>query len=240
MSQIDPSTTVGTLVTERPSRSKVLEKYGIDYCCGGHRTLSEASTAAGVTLDTVLEELDSQDSSSVEPEPEWASMGIAELVDHVESTHHVFTKEAMLRLDELFAKVLNAHGPRHPELRDLYEVYEGLHADLNQHMMKEEQVLHPMCRELENADDSVSFHCGTLQNPIQVMGYEHDEAGEALRRMREMTADYVAPEDACNTWRALYDGMAELEEDLHIHIHKENNLLYPKVLAREIELANAG
>ncbi len=240
MSQVDPSATVGSLVTERPSRSKVLEQYGIDYCCGGHRTLSEASSAAGVELDTVLGELERQDASSPESEPDWASMGITELVDHIEETHHVFTKEAIQRLDGLFSKVLRAHGERHPELHELSGVYEELRADIGQHLMKEEQVLHPMCRELEGARETLSFHCGTLSNPIQVMGYEHDEAGELLGRMREMTGGYVTPDDACNTWRALYDGLAELEADLHLHIHKENNLLHPKVLARESELANAG
>jgi regulator of cell morphogenesis and NO signaling len=134
-------------------------------------------------------------------------------------------------------KVAAVHGEGEPRLRDIREVFVAFQEELTSHMMKEETILFPMIRQIENADGPVAFHCGSLANPIRVMEHEHDNAGDALVRFRELTDDFTPPVWACNTFRAMYDALAGLEPNMHQHVHKENNVLFPKALAREAELA---
>jgi regulator of cell morphogenesis and NO signaling len=140
-------------------------------------------------------------------------------------------------LDELAEKVASVHGERHPELLDVLADVKELRDDLEPHLMKEERVLFPMIRQLSEADEPVEFHCGSLRNPISMMLIEHDRAGMLLAQLRDRTDDYIAPPDACASYRALYQGLAELEADTHLHVHKENNLLFPAVAALEDELS---
>jgi regulator of cell morphogenesis and NO signaling len=140
---------------------------------------------------------------------------LTELTEHLESTHHVYLKKALPRLVALMDKVHQAHSPRHPELTRLQTVVENLRADLEPHLLKEEQILFPLIRQLEAA-----------QGPIRVMRSEHDGAGELLKEMRTLTNVYVVPKDGCQSFQLLYEGLKELEEDTHIHIHKENNILF--------------
>ena len=142
-------------------------------------------------------------------------MTLTELTEHLESTHHVYLKKALPRLVALMDKVHQAHSPRHPELTRLQTVVENLRADLEPHLLKEEQILFPLIRQLEAA-----------QGPIRVMRSEHDGAGELLKEMRTLANGYVLPKDGCQSFQLLYEGLKELEEDTHIHIHKENNILF--------------
>ncbi len=238
MAAIDPDTSVGSLVTERPSRGKVLDALDIDYCCGGNQTLRDACKTGGLDLADVVGRIERHDEGGGEPRPDWAALDLVGMVDHIEATHHVFIREALPRLGELVAKVVATHAGRHPELHDVQSGFETLCADLGPHLLKEENVLFPICRELAAATGPTSFHCGSVGNPIRVMGMEHDSVGQLLRRLRSLTDDYAIPGGACNSYRALYAGLIELEDDLHLHIHKENNLLFPMALAREAELAS--
>ena len=142
-------------------------------------------------------------------------MTLTELTEHLESTHHVYLKKTLPRLVALMDKVHQAHSPRHPELTRLQTVVENLRVDLEPHLLKEEQILFPLIRQLEAA-----------QGPIRVMRSEHDGAGELLKEMRTLTNVYVVPKDGCQSFQLLYEGLKELEEDTHIHIHKENNILF--------------
>ena len=142
-------------------------------------------------------------------------MTLTELTEHLESTHHVYLKKALPRLVALMDKVHQAHSPRHPELTRLQTVVENLRADLEPHLLKEEQILFPLIRQLEAA-----------QGPIRVMRSEHDGAGELLKEMRTLTSVYVVPKDGCQSFQLLYEGLKELEEDTHLHIYKENNILF--------------
>jgi regulator of cell morphogenesis and NO signaling len=166
-------------------------------------------------------------------------MGAAELVDHLEATHHRYLHEELPRLSALVAKIVSVHGEHHPELSDIATCYEEIRADLEPHLMKEERVLFPMIRELAVATTATSFHCGTLRNPISVMLSEHDAVGDLLARLHRLTAGYVTPADGCASYVACFAGLAELEADTHLHIHKENNLLFPLVERLEGELAAA-
>jgi len=160
------------------------------------------------------------------------------MVDHIEATHHAFVREALPRLRELAAKVVEAHGADHPELHEVQRTFAAICADLGPHLLKEENVLFPICRELAAATEPVSFHCGSVGNPIHVMSSEHDAVGQLLLRLRSLTDDYAVPRDACTRYRALFAGLAEFEGDLRLHIHKEDDILFPMALAREAELAN--
>jgi regulator of cell morphogenesis and NO signaling len=229
---MDHDPTLAELVSAQPAAARVLERHRLDYCCGGRRHLRSACASAGTDPDQVLAEIDALTPG---PEPDWASMGPAELVDHIEETHHRYLHEELPRLDALAQKVAGVHGGRRPELKEVAATYAVLRAELEPHLAKEEQILFPMIRELATASGGPvpSFHCGSLANPIRVMLTEHDQAGELLARLRQLTGGYEPPADGCGSYRALYAGLAELEADTHLHIHKENNVLFPAVVDLE-------
>jgi regulator of cell morphogenesis and NO signaling len=228
------TTTIGQLVTERPSRARVFESFGLDYCCGGHQPLKEACQAKGINPQTVLNILNLLDERNSEPERDWSKATMTELCDHIEQTHHAYLRRELPRIEQLIAKVVNAHGAKHAHLAPLQQTFAGLKQELDFHMMKEERVLFPICRALDaNPDEPPAMHCGTVDNPIRQMIHEHDDAGNALATMRQLTSGYTLPPDACNTYRTLYDALAELENDLHRHIHKENSILFPRASATE-------
>ncbi len=230
---ISVDTTLATIVTEHPDLARELERRSLDYCCGGRRTLSEACERAGIDPDRTADELGQVASR---PKAEWANAEPAALVEHLESTHHAYLHDEFPRLSALAAKVVGVHGSRHPELAEIAATYEALRDDLEPHLGKEERVLFPMIRQLATAGESPTFHCGSIQSPISVMMMEHDRAGELLATLRRLTRDYTPPADACASYTALFNGLAELEADTHLHVHKENNLLFPAVLELEARL----
>ncbi len=231
---ISTAQTLGELVAENLDAARVLESHSLDYCCGGERSLADACAAADLDPAVVIADLDSLGPA---PAAEWNTMTPGELTDHLVSTHHQYLKAELPRLSELAAKVENAHGQNHGELHDVRSSYETLRYDLEPHLMKEEQILFPMIRELDGANGAPAFHCGSLSNPIGVMHIEHDRAGELLLHLRSITSDYQVPDDGCASYTALYQGLAQLEADTHLHIHKENNVLFPKAVALEAEIS---
>ena len=232
---IELTRTVGEIVAESIGRSEVFEKFGIDYCCGGATPLGEACAAKGldpaIVVSALVEFNGSAPASDVDPK----AMGLTELCDHIEQTHHAYLREALPRITGLTAKIAEVYSESHPELAVLARTFAGLRLELEQHMLKEEQILFPVIRAMESSDGEFEFHCGNLSAPISVMEMEHDNAGGALAKMRAITHDYIPPVDACTTYKAALDALATLERDLHIHIHKENNVLFPRALAMESE-----
>lgn len=235
MTVITPDATLGQIVTEHPELAAHLERLGLDYCCGGQRSLAAAATEAGADLAAILGELEQH--TGTEGPAEWVGLGLAELVDHLEATHHAYLHAELPRLEALAIKVAGVHGGRHPELADVLALTQELRLDLEPHLRKEEMVLFPMIRQLAAStaagDAAPAFHCGSLGNPISVMLAEHDRTGELLDEVREVTSDYATPADACGSYQALYDGLQRLTADTHLHVHKENNVLFPAVLAAE-------
>ncbi|MGE3818862.1 MAG: iron-sulfur cluster repair di-iron protein [Isosphaeraceae bacterium] len=241
--RISPELSVGALVAERIGRARVFERLGIDYCCRGATSLGSACAARSLDVDQVLAELaesDVSDLSEDEDRIDWNATSVPGLVDHIVATHHVFLRRELPRLARLIETVVDAHGSRHPELTELREMFAGLQAELESHMVKEEQVLFPLAKRLAAADAPFPIHCGTVDNPIRVMEHEHEAVGEVLDRLRILTGDYQPPADGCPTFQALYEGLARLEADLHRHIHKENNVLFPKTAALEAALIGSG
>jgi regulator of cell morphogenesis and NO signaling len=225
--------TVGQLVVQRPSRARVFERLGIDYCCGGNAPLRQACDAKRLNYQDVLAELERDEAGPQDAARNWASASLTDLCDHIEQTHHAYLKQELPRLEFLTAKVATRHGENRPALREVHQVFLALKAEMESHMMKEERVLFPLCRQLDVADELPAMHCGSVGNPIEVMMREHADAGDALARIRTLTDDFTPPLDACNTFRATYDALHRLEQDMHQHVHKENNILFPKAVRLE-------
>lgn len=229
---------VGSFVARRPALSRVFEQAEIDYCCGGKIVLADACRTKGLDPAAFLATLIQAAAAPGDvPEIDAASMSLTALADHIEKTHHAALKVELPRLDAMTAKVAAVHGSADVRLRDVQETFFGLAAEMTSHMQKEEQILFPMVRRLDASATAPAFHCGSIANPIRQMESEHDQAGGALARLRELTDDYTPPAWACNTYRAMLDALAWLERDMHQHIHKENNVLFPTAIKLEAELA---
>ncbi|MBI3759330.1 MAG: iron-sulfur cluster repair di-iron protein, partial [Deltaproteobacteria bacterium] len=230
MSTANVDKPVGQLVRERPAAARVFERLGIDYCCQGKRTLAEACQQGGLDLDAVDSALEGEE--SVPAEFDWLQLNLNELADHIVATHHTWLRSELPRLTELFEKVIRAHGERHAEVVQAAAIYARLREELAAHMGKEEQVLFPILHRLARGERGAVL-CGSLARPIHVMEHEHSEVGQALAELRHLTAGFAPPADACTTFCVLYAGLAALEQDLHLHIHKENNVLFPRAQALE-------
>lgn len=234
MNPISATSTVGSLITQNPALSRVFEKLGIDYCCGGKQTLEDACRKKGLESATVITMLDAiAPKSSAETTVDISEMSLTELANHIESTHHAFLHSELPRLAALTNKVATVHGAKEPALSEIRNVFADMANELSSHMMKEERILFPFIRDLEAAETAPDFHCGSLSNPIEQMEHEHDVTGAALKKLRELTNGFTPPDWACNTYRAMLDGIATVERDLHLHIHKENNVLFPKAIDME-------
>jgi regulator of cell morphogenesis and NO signaling len=236
MSAVDltPDSTLADVVDAAPGTARLLESLGLDSCCGGARSLADACAAAGVDAASVLEA-----ATIGAPEPaEWSVLPIVQLVDHIEATHHAYLHAELPRLRALAAKVAGVHGGHHPESAHVLALVDAIRADLEPHLLKEERVLFPMIRELATSSAAPSFHCGSIRNPIAKMTMEHDRAGSLLAELRRTTRDYEVPADACASYRMLYLGLRELEADTHLHVHKENNHLFPAAVDAERRLVD--
>lgn len=225
--------TVGSIVAQRPALSRVFEQVGIDYCCGGKIPLDEACRKKGIDPTQLLATLAQAAAMPSETGVNAAAMTLTSLVEHIEATHHGYLKTELPRLEAMTKKVAAVHGEHDARLAQVRDTYAGLAAEMGSHMMKEEQILFPMIRQLEASATLPAFHCGSVGNPIRVMEMEHDQAGAALATMRTLTDGFTPPDWACNTYRAMLDALAHLEDDLHQHVHKENNILFPRAIALE-------
>jgi len=231
--------TVRELALENSAATRVFEKLGIDYCCGGNQSLEQACRAANLPVDQVLDSLEmaEQTTRATQKIHDWQREPLGDLVAHIKSTHHKYTREEIARLGPLFVKVCSVHGQNHPELVEIRTAFADLAQELTMHMMKEEMVLFPYIVRME---ESVLQHepvlpppFGSVQNPVSMMEQEHESAGAALRAMRQGSSGYTLPADACISYQTLYKTLSEFEADLHEHIHLENNILFPRAIAME-------
>ncbi|MBP7950924.1 MAG: iron-sulfur cluster repair di-iron protein [Verrucomicrobiales bacterium] len=231
MTSIAPETTVGELVRAVPHRSRIFEKLGIDYCCGGKKPLAEVCRAKGLDTNTVVAMLaaleGAPDATSANPD----AMGLAELCDHIERAHHDYLREELPRLDFMTRKVAAVHGPDEPRLVEVRKIFEVFSDKMSAHTQEEEELVFPKIRQLEDQHTDKAARTEELKAVFARLESEHDSAGEALERFRELTDGYTPPDWACNTFRALYDALGKLENNMHQHVHKENNVLFPRALA---------
>lgn len=233
--------TVGQLVAENPARARVFEQHRIDYCCGGKIPLAEACERRGVKYDEVVEALKKCDETNPSPQQDWTKAPLTELADHITTTHHAYLAAELPRLDAMTDRVAKVHGDHAPQVLEIRSIFVGLHKEMDEHTMKEEQILFPWIKRLESGGTEDSpFPAATVASPIRCMEEEHDKAGAALEKIRELTNDYQPPADACNTWRVLYASLETLENDMHVHIHKENSILFPRAVALEEQSRQGG
>lgn len=230
--------TVGEFVRENPLRARIFDKYGIDYCCGGKKTIAQASAQAGVQPEA-LEELLMAAPSPGSEDNAISAMGLTELARHIVLSHHDYLRREIPRIQHMFSRVINAHGKTAPEFRSASRIFDEFAAEIGHHMMKEERILFPAIERIDSSVTPPCFPFGTLANPIRMMEAEHDDAGNALEQIRVLLNGYSPPNWACNTVRALYAALEELEQDMHQHVHKENNVLFPNAIQKENDLGRA-
>jgi regulator of cell morphogenesis and NO signaling len=227
----DTSVTLGELVRRRPATAALFERLGLDYCCGGRRTLEEACTQRGLDAVTVCALLDAFGQDPGSPSPPGHDVGrasIAELCDHIVAAHHEPLRAELARISERVATVVRVHGCTRPELADLQRVFETLRGELEVHMRREEHVLFPACRTLDGDGQAAPLDEGELA----LLEDDHGDTGEALSALRELCDDYDPAQALCGTHTALLRALHELELELHQHVHEENNILFPRVRER--------
>lgn len=214
---------VGELVAERPGRSRIFQEHGIEFCCQGKKTLKQACENLNVPLETIVEALEKELTETKIQGINPAELSIGELAEYVIKVHHGFLRKELPRLHQMAMRVAQVHGGHTPSLVRVYQVFENMFRELDQHLDKEEQVLFPVIRIIAKGETPTL----PVEGPIATMMEEHVETGQALEELQELTHNYSPPEEACNTYRALFAGLADLQNDLHQHIHLENNVLFP-------------
>ncbi len=228
---------IGELVAQDYRTAAVFNKFGIDFCCRGNRAVSDVCEKNKINPDDIGAQLEQIFSATNNGDPDFKQWPLDLLADYVEKTHHRYVSEKTPPLLQFLNKLCKVHGGRHPELFKINEAFQELSKELASHMKKEELVLFPFIRKLVNTDLTNQAlekpHFGSVENPINMMEHEHAEAGELLRVIAKESDNYQPPADACNTYKVTFAMLQEFEEDLHKHIHLENNILFPKAIALE-------
>jgi len=239
---IDTTKTVREMALNIPGATRVFEKLGIDYCCGGNKPLEAACGEVSLPIQQVIASLESaavehRERNSAGPIDDWQNAPLGDLVTHIQETHHKYVKGEIARLRPLLDKVCNVHGSKHPELLSLRSDFHALAQELTTHMMKEEMVLFPYIERMEESllsgEPILPAPFGTVENPVAKMVHEHDSAGNLLRHMRQLSEGYDPPKGACTSYKALYWALSEFERDLHQHVYLENNILFPRAIEME-------
>lgn len=227
--------TVAELVSENINNAHVFKKHGIDFCCGGGISVSKACEENHVKLDHLLEDLQNLDNKG--RTYNYKDWDLSFLTQHIENVHHSYVEDNIPILIQYTNKVANVHGKANPELNQVKEIFADIAGELTQHLKKEELILFPFIAKMErafkNGEKVERPHFGTVENPIAMMEDEHEAAGDLFKEIVILTNNYTVPEHACNTYRAMFHKLEEFENDLHLHIHLENNILFPKALDLE-------
>lgn len=232
--------TIGEIVSEDYRTARVFEKHSIDFCCKGNRSIDEACELKDVDRNVLIDELEAVRQGKPSKATDFNNWPLDELADHIERVHHRYVEENLPILNQYLHKLCKVHGVQHPELLEIYDEFKISSGELAAHMKKEEFILFPHIRKMVNArlmNATLDHpHFGTVQNPVQMMMKEHTVEGDRFARISELSDRYSPPVDACNTYRVTYALLKEFEEDLHLHIHLENNILFPKAIDMEREL----
>ena len=233
--------TVASFVTENYKSADVFKKYNIDFCCGGNVPLNSVCTQNNINLEEIVLELEKiMENNKPSEDIDYASWSLDKLAKHILETHHVYIKESSPTLETYLLKLRRVHGERHPELIKVQEIFSNLSLELSNHLMKEENILFPYILKLCSLDKGESVDninkLATVKNPISCMMMEHEVAGDEIKEINALTNNYTIPEDACNTYRVTFKKLEEFQNDLFMHVHLENNILFPKVIELEEKL----
>ncbi|MEZ4911512.1 MAG: iron-sulfur cluster repair di-iron protein [Saprospiraceae bacterium] len=239
---IQKNTIIGELVAQDYRAASVFKKYGIDFCCQGNRSIQDACEAKDIDASAVVTDLNDANKSTLESIIDYQSWPLDLLVDYIEKKHHRYVVDKSQEIKPYLEKICRVHGDRHPELLEINENFNTTAGELAAHMKKEELILFPFIRKMAKAkQEKIALrapHFDTVQDPIQMMMHEHTTEGERFRKIEALTDNYTPPLDACNTYRVTFALLKEFEADLHLHIHLENNILFPKAIELENQLSN--
>lgn len=235
---ISAQSIIGELVAQDYRTASVFKKEGIDFCCNGSRTIQEACEEKNIHSDQFIAQLHQAVQSPSPDNIDFKSWPLDLLIDYIEKKHHRYVTDKILEIRPYLQKTIAVHGQQHPELLEICELFQQSADDLTKHMKKEELILFPYIRKIVNrSKEPVQAPFGTIQNPIAMMHHEHDEEGERFRKISRLSHEYTPPAGACNTYRTTFALLKEFEDDLHFHIHLENNILFPQAILREQQLA---
>lgn len=231
--------TIAEMVTNDYRTAKVFTQYGLDFCCGGKQTLEEACLKKGISLHELETALQACTKQPSHPDENYNQWELDRLVDHILEKHHSYVREALPLLEGYSSKVASVHGSTHPEVIEIYNHFRAVSHELQMHMHKEEFILFPYIKRMAEAKRNhqplLPPPFGTIRNPIDMMEQEHAFAGNSMEAINQLSKGYIPPADACNTFRVLYAELKNFEDDLHQHIHKENNILFPGAIKMEEE-----
>ena len=235
--------TLSDIVTKNYKSAAVFEKFGLDFCCHGKKSIPDACEEKGVNAEEVLTQLEKLDeNNSSEREEQYYQWDLDFLADYIVNVHHKYVREIIPVISAHAEKIASKHGENHPEVISIANNFSIVYKDLKQHMMKEEQLLFPYIKYLvkteKNAGIAEQPFFGTIKNPIQMMELEHESAGNLLGEIRNLTNEYTPPAEACNTFKVYYKELKDFEEDLHKHVHLENNILFPRAIELENKMFN--
>jgi regulator of cell morphogenesis and NO signaling len=231
MKPVNVDMTIGEIVRAVPARTRLFENLGIDYCCGGKKPLAEVCRSKGLDPATVVAMLAALDGATESPGRNPDALSLAELCDDIETVHHDYLREELPRLDFMTRKVAAVHGDHEPRLHEIRRVFEAFSGEITAHTQEEEETVFPAIRKLESSNGKETEVVSVLRATLTRLESEHEQAGAALEQFAALSDRYAPPEWACNTFRALYDGLRRLETNMHQHVHKENNVLFPRAVA---------
>lgn len=235
------SAKVAEIVEQAPGSIRLFEEVGIDYCCGGAKSLGESCRQSGVSLELILGKLNELRGRVADAEHGWQAAPLSELVQHIVKTHHEYVRNEIPRLQSLLEKVNGRHSHVHPELIAVKLVFGQVAEEMLDHMQKEERVLFPYIVRLEQSSREGSLPpataFGSVARPVECMMRDHAKAGKEMLEIRELSGEFTLPQQACHSFRGLYDGLREFEQDLHYHVHLENNVLFPRAVELEAKFS---
>jgi regulator of cell morphogenesis and NO signaling len=236
---ITGETKVKEIAAANPRATRILEQAGVDYCCGGNKSLHDACAHVGVSEEEIMERL-RENKADVEPaDKNWASAPLGDLTQHIREKHHRYVREAVQRVPALLTRVKTKHGNNHPEIAEIEDLFLKIGRDMTMHMQTEEQILFPYIEALGRAANGEAVleppFFQTVRNPVQAMMEEHDAAAALVNQIHAASSAYTPPANACASYQALYRDLQEFEADLHEHVHLENNILFPRAIEMEAE-----
>lgn len=238
--EINEKSIIGEIVAHNYRYASLFKIFDIDYCCNGNKTIEEAAKEKNLDVSEFVEQLIFSLGISNQDELLFNKWPIDQLAEHIEKKHHRFVEKSISELKPYLEKICKVHGAEHPELFEINSLFNKAAAELTAHMKREELVLFPYIKKMNqsanNGEKIKQAHFGSIENPIEMMKHDHTEEGERFRKIKTLSNGYVAPQDACNTYKVTFALLKEFEDDLHLHIHLENNILFPKAIKMEKEL----
>lgn len=237
--EITNETIIGSLVAQNYRTAAVFKSHQIDFCCKGNRSIEEVCDAQHIDVDFLIHKLNKVEISSELNPTDFQSLSIDLLADYIEDKHHRYVEKTIPELNSYLQKIARVHGERHPELNEIKQLFTTSSSELLSHMIKEEVVLFPYIRQIAQGTNSTSSQFKSLKNPIQMMMDEHSAEGDRFQKIADLSQNYTTPPDACSTFSVAFAMLNDFENDLHLHMHLENNILFPKAIETEQKLYRA-